>query len=139
MHAQAVVALEGFAFLAQELVQLVREGVGRETANVAHDDKHGVLHCRVGDCAEIPQPPSEQDVEILRHKTDLSDDHWVAVVGQQRGEKEHVLQSEAVLGVVEHMLQADHGFLCGLDEPKVLPAIEIKVTVNETVEVVALL
>ena len=120
-------------------MQLVREGVGREPADVPHDDEHRILHGRVGDGAEVPQPPGNQDVEILATRPILRMTTGSLSSGRSGASKQHVLQGEAVLGVVEHVLQAGHRLLRGFDEPQVLAAVEVEVAVDEAVEVVALL
>ena len=139
VHAQAVIAGKGLVLLAQELMQLEREGIGREAANLTHHNEHGILHGRICDGAKVPQPPGKQNVEILRHKIDLAYDHGLTVVGPQGCQQQHKLQGEADLGVVEYMLQTRLWLFSCLDDAQILPAVKVEVAVDEAIEVVRLL
>ena len=94
---------------------------------------------RVRDAAEVPQPPREQYVHKAGNNAKLSVNHVGAVRRMQRREEEKELQSEAVLCVVQHMFEARHDLLGGRNEAEILSAVEVEITVDEMVEIVALL
>ena len=127
--------------LSRMLVQLVRPAAsGVEAADVAHDQEHGVLHRRVGDaCGSSTAARRAGCRGSARRAAACAVDHRLAVVRPQRRQQQHVLQGEAVLGVVEHALQARQRALARrLDQPQVLAAVEVEVAVDEAEEVVAL-
>ena len=52
--ADLLVASKGLLFFTENLAQLLRELLRRETTGVAPDEEHRVLHRRVRDAAEVP-------------------------------------------------------------------------------------
>lgn len=112
-------------------------GSGAKAADVPHHHEHGVLHGRVGDGPEVPEPPGEQNVEIAGHEADLAEDHLFAVIGPQRCQQEHRLEGKALLCVVEQVFEAGYGPLRRLDQAQIVAAIEVEVAVDEAEEVAA--
>jgi len=65
-------------------------------------------------------------------------DDGVAVVRPQRREQQHVLQREALMRVVQHVLEPGNALLSGLEKSQILTAVEVEVAVDETIEIVAI-
>ncbi len=124
MDPQALVAAEGLLLSVEVFMQFARQRLGAESADVTHYEEHGVLHCGVGDAPKVPEPPRKQDIDEAAHEALLSPRHGVAIIRLEWGQEQHILEREAVLGVVEDMLQPRHQGLRGVDQPEILPAIK---------------
>jgi beta-glucosidase-like glycosyl hydrolase len=87
MEGQPIVRGDGLPLLKEEVVELVRQGHRIEPADVTHDQEHGVLHRRVGNATEIPQPLGQQNVHETSHEAHFHLYHLLTVFGGQRGQQ----------------------------------------------------
>ena len=87
--------------------------------------------------SEVPEPPGQQDVDVLGDEADLPINHIIWVIGLKGREQRQVLEREAVLRVVQHVLQSREHLLGRFYQPQVLAAVELQVAIDEPVEVVA--
>lgn len=81
----------------------------------------------------FPQPPRQQDVDVARNQRHFANNRLGIVVRPQRCQQQHVLQREAVLGIVEDMLQAGDRSSARLHDAQILPAVEVEVPIDKTV------
>ena len=115
-------------------VELGGEFVDPQPPDFPHHQKHRVLHGRVGDEAEVPETPRQQDVEEPRHQPDLAGDDRFRIARAKRGQKKHVLEGETVEAVVEDGLQPRDELLRRFDAAQVGAAVEVEVSLHELVE-----
>ena len=84
VNVQVVVAGESLGLLRQVFMKLLRQCIGSEPADFAHDKEHRVLHCRIGDAAGVPYPPCKEDIDKACNVAELKLHYGFAVIGFER-------------------------------------------------------
>src|SRR5450755_2214692 len=99
------VAGKGFGFGGEFLPKTAYEFVHTLSPNISHHHKHGVLHGRVVDGAEVPNAAMDQDVDVGGRDPRLAQQNDFGVFQSEGREEYGVLKCEIMLRVEVDGLQ----------------------------------
>src|SRR5579872_1884836 len=106
MHAEALISHECLLAVGSEpFIKQIRQLARFLAANLAHNEKHGVLHGRETDTVPVPETAVKQNVQIDRDEAQLADDDLFRIARNEGREEHLILRGETKSGIVEYVLQ----------------------------------
>ena len=107
VKSKAIVGRKCLRLGIKAILQHLRQFLRGLAADRQHDElEHVVLHRRIADVPPVPDPPSNEDIDVPGDNTQLAQDLRILVATTQRCEEHWVLECERILSVVVNRLEA---------------------------------